>query len=816
MGLPFGPGCDLDFKLPDLPIFPGGIFGPNPCLLFGGCTKPPPGPPPNRPPGDEWSDEGCGPLGCKGYCYVEGGCDKCPPEICGGPLCTRPGGCGPRPGSDPTPEPTRKPSCDEKDKTTVTERFVTCYEDLKLAPTTIASIDYTQTETISSACISLEATYTGCGLLGVSTTTTVSSFTSTSSEAAMCTRAPLDLNNDEGDNPQPSRTIDGPSCTRAPLLLDDDEGDNEQPANPWNSTIISSNLTSATSSSFLSLSTSNMTITSSSFSASSTSNLTITSSSFLSSSTLNMATRTSSTSTGTSTPNCSTCDKVFKDCANKFCKQDGSNAVDCAKFCLTYLCYADHGGDYCKKGPCKPAACPKEQPDDLMKGEPAIPFTTTLSLSSTQLTVTATSDSAVSTPPPTISSTVTTTPTGTTVSISYSPTPTCEGGHHASPNGKWTALIEQEIHRGYPSKSDLSFKLWDEYGCEAGTGGASNNILGHNILLDINSQSRPEQDSMPYTVHANVSDSLDARDSHIEFRMSKWVNDCKVQCWPKWKINSEQDSKPWQISEDCSDSCGSAKLTIFDITCSDTINKWHESPDSTASNTLKKRGGYCTWRMPYIPGASPSPPPTQPWTRSSRWTLNLIQWMEHTQSSLEWWLIDPSGHNASHFHWDTSTFPLSGSTSIDPTDPSLRLSLAMHYNMRLTVSYPRNKDTSTLRITYQNPKNPHCKYCARAPCEVFGVVPECQPFYQTETNDEKGQSLLEDCYSEKDGKEYICPSPMLKDNKEFSCEKVADAFKPVGAGFERRFRCWWPHDFVEPYGVDGGKGVVEVVDGGAV
>lgn len=228
MGLPII--CDLTISVDWSLIFPVSFFGPDPCKWFG--CPPPIGELPG--PGGGGGQQ-CGILGCNGYCYDPSGlgCEPCPPEICNGPKCTLPGGCGPKPGIDPTPVPSRKPKdpneCEEKEKTTVTERMVSCFEDLELMPTTIASINYTQTETITSACVTFEATNSACGLMGYSTTTTVSSFTSTSSEAPACSRAPLDLNNDEGDNPQPPRTTDGPTCTRAPLSLDDDEGDNLHP-----------------------------------------------------------------------------------------------------------------------------------------------------------------------------------------------------------------------------------------------------------------------------------------------------------------------------------------------------------------------------------------------------------------------------------------------------------------------------------------------------------------------------------------------------------------------------------------------------------
>ena len=192
MGLPFGPGCgdtSLDLDMPMLGLGCG-IFGcDGACHLFGGCLLKPPSPPMPEPTTPPPSD--CGPLGCGGYCNVKGGCKPCPPQICGGPQCTRLGGCGPSPGPMPTSlRPTDKPDpekCDEAQKTTVTERFVVCTEGFEIKPTTIASINFTISEMITSTCLPLyEATLTACCIMGWTSTTTVSSFTS--STAPACTR----------------------------------------------------------------------------------------------------------------------------------------------------------------------------------------------------------------------------------------------------------------------------------------------------------------------------------------------------------------------------------------------------------------------------------------------------------------------------------------------------------------------------------------------------------------------------------------------------------------------------------------------------
>ncbi|KAH6644817.1 hypothetical protein C7974DRAFT_440410 [Boeremia exigua] len=814
MGLPIGGDCgDVDLNIPLPIILPGGLFGPDPCKLVGGCPKATPTPPinptppnDNNPPDvtppppppvnddDNWGEEGCGILGCDGYCNVEGGCDWCPPEICGGPKCTRPGGCGPRTGPNPKPKQTPKPECEEKDKTTVTERIVSCFENLKVEPTTIASISFTMTETVTSACVSFEATFSGCGLVGFTSTTTSSSITSSSSsEGPVCTRAPLDLLNDEGDNEQPSPTTDGPacsrtplvldndegdnehptstpgpSCTRAPLSLDDDEGDNEQPTSseapactraplsldddegnnevPSNSSISTSIPTQTSNSSSISL--------------------TATFASITSSTSLVSSTSTSSVwATPTGAPNCPTCDLVFATCIKESCKPDGSDAVVCAKFCLSALCYGADSAPYCKRGPCKPAACPTVNPTNFFSGEPAIPFTTVLSLPSTTMTITAIPS----------------------LTMSYAPTPTCNAGHTIDPHGKWTALVEHGIQRN-PANATLSWTLWDEHGCKAGEGQCWNQFLGFNISCDIGAPTRTPDYRMGYVLHTSVTDSLNALDSEIEFLISKPVDHCSEWCWVKWKTNARADGKSWQISDDCARQCSSPQLTATDVSCDDGINKWYD-PGDTA---IQKRGGYCTWRMPFSPANDDPPPPPAPWTRESRWTIEFTQVMEYKTSSIEWVLKDPNGDKAGHLWKDTSDSERAMSL-IYANDRGDRPDLQMRYKVLLTVYQGRKKEDTQVRLTYGVMKNLGCKHTGDVD---FTLEPgHCQPYYETESDDEKKQSRFENCY---------CPNPVMKDNVEFSCEKVFDKFYPKDAGFERKFKCWWPHDLMDPYGHSGG------------
>ncbi|KAH9872172.1 hypothetical protein IAQ61_005007 [Plenodomus lingam] len=182
MGLSFGPGCsgievDITGILP-----PGGLFGENPCRFFG-C--------PGSTPGL---------IGNNGYCYGPG-CDPCPPEICSGH--------GPSPGPNPTQPSGRPKECEEKEKTRVTERFVYCTENFNVSVSVIpSSILGTASTMISTACVPMiEATLKACpGALEGYTTTTTTTLANTmtsSSGAPACTRAPLNLDEDEGSNEDP-------------------------------------------------------------------------------------------------------------------------------------------------------------------------------------------------------------------------------------------------------------------------------------------------------------------------------------------------------------------------------------------------------------------------------------------------------------------------------------------------------------------------------------------------------------------------------------------------------------------------------------
>ncbi|EOA85186.1 glycoside hydrolase family 18 protein [Exserohilum turcica Et28A] len=183
MGIGFGPGCPgLEVDL----TVPCGLFGCNPCTFFG-C------------PGTQ--PEGI--VGYGGYCPGKG-CEPCPPELCSRPGCTLPGGCGPKPGPAPTKPPNRPDpeDCDDSKRTIVTERFVWCTEGFNVSALP-SSLRGTSSTMISSLCVPMiDATVTVCGgaMPGFDTTTTMTGTNTLTSDAPACTRAPLSLNDDEGNN----------------------------------------------------------------------------------------------------------------------------------------------------------------------------------------------------------------------------------------------------------------------------------------------------------------------------------------------------------------------------------------------------------------------------------------------------------------------------------------------------------------------------------------------------------------------------------------------------------------------------------------
>ncbi|KAF2124649.1 hypothetical protein P153DRAFT_124095 [Dothidotthia symphoricarpi CBS 119687] len=320
MGLPWGPGCPPGTIPPPLGElgFECGMFGcPDPdtgCIGLFGC------PTINGPPV-------CGILGCGGHCITSGGCTPCPPEICKLPGCKLPDGCGPKPGPPPAQPSDRPSKCDDKQKITVTERFVWCTENIVVS-SVISELQISST-TVSSVCAPLiQATVTGCAVVGWDSTTTATR-TSTASETP------------------------GPMCTRAPLSLDDDEGSNEQP-DRW----VSSN----------------------SFTFSSMNSSTSTPSS---------PTKTTSSSASTTSVSCANCEMWMGDCTKKYCKQDGSDVNKCVNWCLTALCHAEDSPSNCRSGQtCAWKACPVGNFPNLQDGTPAEPFTWTVHLPSTIATVT--------------------------------------------------------------------------------------------------------------------------------------------------------------------------------------------------------------------------------------------------------------------------------------------------------------------------------------------------------------------------------------------------------------------------------------------
>jgi len=799
-----------------------------------------------------------------------------------------------------TPAPTATPGepeeCEEKDKTTITNKIVSCFESLKLVPTTIVSLNSTRTETLTTSCSTREETSTLCQGVGVTTTTTATSYTRTSSEAPACSRAPLDLNNDEGDNPQPPR--DGPTCNRAPLSLDDDEGDNEHPEGPscdspllldddegdnslpnsggpqctraplsldddegnnempedqgsWNLTM-SVTPTRVAPPSTLSESTTapwgtgiptgtpcqacdkhfNECIKMRCLDGSDAAQCAkfclasvcydSTSPDICKSGTcrppacpksspvnfetadpaggfttvMSLSSKTTTvtvTPTGSIIPDCPLCETVFAECVKTSCEQDDSKPEECANRCLAYLCYGNHNAPLCKKGFCRPTACPAHAPHDFNTAQPAAPFTTVLPFSSTTITVTPT-------------------PTYGEPTLKASPTPSCTHGQEISPHAKWTVLLEHKIHQR-PDNATLTWNLWDEHGCHAGNGMSSNVIVGRNISADIGAMGRPQKDTMGYMLHTDVTESMTSSSSEIYFQISKPVADCQSMCHTSWKVNNRDQGNSWQIVNDCAQACGMRELGPEDVHCDDGMNKWQDNGDKPTNI----RGGYCTFRMPFEPMDDSAPPAAAPWTRDSRWTIDFIQQMEYETASIEWWLRDPDGRNVSHFVKDLGSSPEQDQVTIE-TDASIAADKRMRYKMLMSVDHPMDKDKTTVKITYDSGLNKHCHYCKekhdglgnfwlRCPARTWK---ECQPSYQNETNDEKQQSFLQICsdpalylgrpQGPRDGEP--CTMPMIARNDSFSCNPVPAAFYPKNAGFERRFKCWWPNDFDEPYGRD--------------
>ncbi|KAF1914807.1 hypothetical protein BDU57DRAFT_549890 [Ampelomyces quisqualis] len=212
MGLPWGPGCEGgSFPFPiNIVIDLFGLF-PDPCF-FWGCNG------------------GCGILGCDGWCFLQPGCTECPKILCphGGPkIGPPPNGKfppAPIPGGGDAPKP-----CDSKDYKTATEQMVYCgeYVDLSsaISATTISSwastTASTSTSTSSTCHTAWDFTVLGCNVEDHKSTTTTSATKSNSL----------------------SSETPGPACTRAPLSLDDDEGNNIPLDWDLSSSIFASNTT---------------------------------------------------------------------------------------------------------------------------------------------------------------------------------------------------------------------------------------------------------------------------------------------------------------------------------------------------------------------------------------------------------------------------------------------------------------------------------------------------------------------------------------------------------------------------------------------
>jgi hypothetical protein len=817
MGLPFGPGCgdsSLDLDMPMLGLGCG-IFGCNgACHLFGGCSPPalpkpssPPLPGPTPPPPSD-----CGPLGCGGYCNVKGGCKPCPPQICGGPQCTRLGGCGPSPGPMPpsvrpsgTPDPAQ---CEEAQKTTVTERFVVCTEGFELKPTTIASINFTISELITSTCLPLyEATLTACGIMGWTSTTTATSLTS--STAPACMRAPLSLDDDEGDNPaeEPAPTCtrapllidedegdNAPSCTQAPLLIDDDEGDDERKPTPTPSPTSSRTTSWDAPPSTLSEGPVETTL----------QPPTITPPSQTSSSPPAMP-------TDCTWPWCNCCRATYADCVSLWCKPDGSNAAYCARICLTVLCtFEKSSPEICRVGLCRLSACPKEPPRNIEDGQPAAPFTTVLRLPATTVTVTLMPSSS-STPLPSVTSLPPVTP--------ITSVPQCTPGS-ISPTSQWQVQIE---HFFDVTGVQLKWDLYDHNGCHAGAGkddklridqsaesgagdvsaavvmagsfsnisiaGPGSSVQSLSLPLspsdapvppiekrhdpreyvgtEIASSNRPVQDSMYYKVDARVLDPM-SYSTRTVFTLQRSAADCATECHPTFEIGDGTAKVPYYITKDCHSACNDRPaITNADVGCNDGANVLHRITLPTGK-TAFRRQFWCWWRMPTV---------NRTLRPNATWRIRLRHEMEYATALVTWTLIDANGFEAGT--GKVAAFSETNSIQTDISSSSLRHGAdALAVPIRLTVIRPTVEQDTWLELEFGK-TGPNCHE-------------RCYPVLNTFSNRHttgrpenaiQGWTWVTTCgiNCEKD----IIAKPST------DCGFHGEPFAVQGAGRVREFECWF-------------------------
>jgi hypothetical protein len=168
----------------------------------------------------------CGFFGCGGWCFGEESCTECPKLLCpsGGPKPGPPPPNKPQPIPTPSSKPGDKPEdppkpadkprgCQEKDHRTATEEMVFCivFIDLSSAiqATTISTRKSTTVTTAASTTTTCHTPWSfemfGCDVTDHRSTTTATvtksnSISSSSKPAHACTRAPLSLDDDEGNN----------------------------------------------------------------------------------------------------------------------------------------------------------------------------------------------------------------------------------------------------------------------------------------------------------------------------------------------------------------------------------------------------------------------------------------------------------------------------------------------------------------------------------------------------------------------------------------------------------------------------------------
>jgi hypothetical protein len=729
-----------------------------------------------------------------------------------------------------TPDPAQ---CEEAQKTTVTERFVVCTEGFELKPTTIASINFTISELITSTCLPLyEATLTACGIMGWTSTTTATSFTS--STAPACTRAPLSLDDDEGDNPAEEPA---PACTRAPLLIDEDEGDNTRPEDPAPSCTRApllidedegDNAPACTQAPQLVDDDEGDDERKPTPSPSPTSSRTTswkappsTLSEGPVETTLQPPTITPPSQTSSSPPAmptdctwpwCNCCRSTYADCVSLWCKPDGSNAAYCARICLTALCtFEKSSPEICRVGLCRLSACPKEPPRNIEDGQPAAPFTTVLRLPATTVTVTLMPSSS-SAPLPSGTSLPSVTP--------ITAVPQCTPGA-ISPTSQWQAQMEFYYDINGPR---LTWDLYDHNGCHAGAGkgdklridqsagsGAGNasaaavmagsfsnmSIAGpgssvRSLSLPPSPSNAPAphikrqlHDPRQYIgteiissnrpVHDSMYYRVDARvknptsnSARTVFTLLRPAANCPTECHPTFEIGDSAAKVPFYITNDCHSACSGHPA----ITNADV-------GCSDGANILHRIATPLTGRTAFrrqfwcwwrMPTIDRTLSP------NATWRIRLRHEMEYATALVTWTLIDANGFEAGT--GKVAAFSKTNSIKTDISSSSSRHGAdALAVPIRLTVMRPTVEQDTWLELEFRK-TGPNCHEC----------YPVLNTFSHRDTtgrpeNAVQGWTWVTTCgiSCEKD----IIAKPST------DCGFNGEPFAVQGAGRVREFECWF-------------------------